>query len=628
MSTVHSIEHKGIQPNAQEDNKRALLTAASGPLPKNLPALIQNRIYRFGEDVFISQKSTHQWVNITWNEFGLKIEEIARGLLYLEIGRADKVCIFSNNCPEWVIMDAAVLSLGAISVPIYPTNTAAQAKYILHHSDARAIAVEGKEQLDKVLSYSNELPKLKHIIVFHPLDSPMPVSSTNILPLDELCRTGEKTPYSKFYDCLRLIRPQDLATIVYTSGTTGDPKGVMLTHENILENCKASASVLPVDRQDQTLSFLPLSHTFERTCGFYTMLFLGARVAFAESIAKVVQNLKEVSPTILICVPRILEKIHNRVYEQIFQKPKIIQRLFFRAIRTAREKPQKGLFHSLERKIYNVLFFKKIRARLGGRIRFLFSGGAALSSKVAEFFQTAGLTVLQGYGLTETSPVISVNRYEKNKIGTVGLPLPGIEVKLATDGEILVKGPSVMEGYFKDEKATAQAFDNEGFFHTGDIGNIDQDGYISITDRKKEIIITSGGKKITPQGLENQLIETPLIEQACIVGEGRKYLSVLLVPNFDVLKKKVEPLGIKNKNPEELIKYPEALRLYNDIINNLNAELASFQTIKKFILLAKEFSMENDEITPTLKLRRKTIAQHYASVIETMYQESRQDGLS
>ncbi|MCB0308500.1 MAG: long-chain fatty acid--CoA ligase, partial [Bdellovibrionales bacterium] len=428
-----------------------------------------------------------------------------------------------------------------------------------------------------------------------------------------------QTETSKFYDRIERILPKDLSTIIYTSGTTGNPKGVMLSHRNILSNCEGASHVLPLGPKDLTLSFLPLSHAFERTVGFYGMLFMGSRIAYAENLTTISQNIQETHPTILFCVPRILEKIHTSIWDEIRRKPRVIHHLFSHALDLSSKKKSLTFFQQLVFKSLSKLFFTKIHQKMGGSLGYIISGGAKLNPKIATFFEQVGIPVLQGYGLTETSPIVTVNPPSDNRIGSVGTPIEGVNVKISNDGEILVKGDLIMLGYYKDQDATKEVIDENHYFHTGDIGTIDENGYLYITDRKKEIIVTSGGKKVAPQTIENALIENPLIDQACIVGEGEKYLGALLVPNFQRLKNHIRNMDLTHASNEELVKSDLVNQLYQGIVDELNQKLASYETIKKFQLLSQEFSIENDELTPTLKLRRKTILTRHGKIVESFY---------
>ncbi len=586
---------------------------------KNLATLFQNRVYQFGNKPVLGSKVKGRWSWISWKEFGKAVEDVGRGLIALGVEAGDHVCIFSENRPEWVITDLAIQSIRAVSVPIHATSALSQVHFVIQHSQAKGLAVSSLDQFRKIQSFK---PELSHLNVVFSFEETIETKDMeNIFTLTGIRTKGQSIPSSMFYERLEQIQTDDLSTLFYTSGTTGEPKGVMLTHKNILSNCETSCEVLlPGSSKDTFLSFLPLSHALERTGGLLCPIYFGAKIAFAESIAKVPENLLEVRPTLMICVPRILEKIYNRVYEEVQKKPNWIKLPLLHVLSSQGESLS-YLKHPWRTFLAKNLY-KKIHKLLGGRIRYLVSGSAPLNPKIGLFLRNAGIEVLEGYGLTETSPVISANRPQKNKIGTVGSVLPGAEVRIAPDGEILVRGPMVMKGYYKDPMATQEIIDQEGFLHTGDIGALDSDGFLRLTDRKKEFLATSGGKKISPQLLENELKSHPLIEQACVVGDGRKYLTALLVPNFSFLTKKAQEVGISDKDRVKFINNPEVRKWFREIINTLNSKLATYETIKDFALLPQEFTIENEEITPTLKLRRKIIIARHIEMIEKMYNET------
>ncbi|RMG38607.1 MAG: long-chain fatty acid--CoA ligase, partial [Methanobacteriota archaeon] len=427
---------------------------------------------------------------------------------------------------------------------------------------------------------------------------------------------------------IKSLSRDDLATIIYTSGTTGEPKGVMLTHGNFLSNIEGSIRALPVNNTDTFLSFLPLSHVFERMVGHFLANYVSATIAYAESIETVPQNLIEVRPTLMASVPRLFEKIYARIVESVEEGSGLKKKLFYWAIGVGREvttykQKRQPLPGGLKLKfgIANKLVFSKLKERVGGRIRFFVSGGAPLSKEIGEFFTAAGLLILEGYGLTETSPVISVNRLEKFKFGSVGIPLDNVEVKIAEDGEILTRGPHVMKGYYKKEAETKEAIDSDGWFHTGDIGIIDEEGFLIITDRKKNIIVTAGGKNVAPQKIENLLVTTRYIEQAMVIGDKRKFCSALIVPSFETLEKFAAEQGISFNSHKELCEHPKVKELIQQEIENVNKELASYETVKKFILLDQPFSIESGELTPSLKVKRKIVEQNYKEQIDALYAE-------
>lgn len=570
-----------------------------------LSNLFLNRAYRFSDKPFLHYKVDSEWKHWTWKEFALRVEMIARGLMAIGVKKGMHICLMAENCPEWAMFDLAILSIGAVTVPIYATTEIDQAGHIVKHSDAHTMIVSTKTLLEQIRNQPTT-SGIKNWISFE--------KAENALSIDAIVEKANKVDVSEYYQHIAAIQPSDIATIVYTSGTTGDPKGVMLTHENILSNTIYSAKLIQIHHKDISLSFLPLSHMFERMAGFFCFIYFGAEIFFAENLQKIPENLLEVRPTVFITVPRMLEKFYNKVHENMESRSAIVRKMFNHAFKTN---------NPLFLKLYSKLFFQKIRARMGGRIRFVVSGGAALTPSIARFFDKAGIPILQGYGLTETSPVISFNPLEDNRIGTVGHVLENLEVKLTDDSEILVKGPSIMMGYYKNEKATKEAFTEDGFFKTGDIGELDHN-ILKITDRKKELIVTSGGKKVAPQPIENELLHHPIIDQVCLVGEGMKTIGALIVPNQSYLMKTASQLHILDDYPK-LLERKEIHQQFQSVIDQVNQRLSSYQQIKNFKLLVHPFSQENHELTPTMKLRRKNIFQHYDKDIQSLFENSSAD---
>jgi long-chain acyl-CoA synthetase len=423
------------------------------------------------------------------------------------------------------------------------------------------------------------------------------------------------------------VKPEDLATLIYTSGTTGDPKGVMLLHSNLVSNVLGSlAAFSGIGVADTALSFLPLCHVFERMGGHYLLLHVGATIAYAEGVDKVPQNMLEVRPTLMLSVPRLYEKMYAKINEKVAGDPKARQKVFHWALATGREvfrhrceKTTPGLLLRVKHKLADTLVFAKIRERTGGRLQLFVSGGAPLAREIAEFFGSAGLLILEGYGLTETSPVISVNTPTALRPGSVGKPIPGVEVKIAADGEILTRGPHVMQGYYKQPDATAEAIDKDGFFHTGDIGVLDNQGFLIITDRKKDILVTSGGKNIAPQPIENKIKTNKFFAEIVMIGNKRSYAAALVVPNFDNLEKWAKAKGLPYATRDELAAKPEVAAHYKELVAELTSDLAQFEKIKKVAVLPREFSLEAGELTPTLKVKRRVVEQKYKAMIDALY---------
>ena len=564
------------------------------------------------------------WRAISSDEFRRAVEELALGLRALGIEKGDKVAILSENRPEWAFADLASLLAGAVDAPIYSTLTPQQVLYILNDSEAKAIFVSNATQAAKVGEVRPEARHLQHVIRM----DPGPVEGTQ--SLDEVRTLGrpvlEKDPQAVRQNAA-LVKPGELATLIYTSGTTGEPKGVMLTHSNLVSNVLGSlAAFSGIGPGDTALSFLPLCHVFERMGGHYLMLHVGATIAYAEGVDKVPQNMLEVQPTLMLSVPRLYEKMYAKINEKVAGDPPLRQKIFRWALATGREvfrhrceKTTPGLLLSAKHKLADSLVFAKIRDRTGGRLRLFVSGGAPLAREIGEFFGSAGLLVLEGYGLTETSPVISVNTPQALRPGSVGQPIPGVEVKIAADGEILTRGPHVMLGYYKKPDATAEAIDKEGFFHTGDIGVLDAQGFLIITDRKKDILVTSGGKNIAPQPIENKIKTNKFFAEIVMIGNRRNYAAALVVPNFDNLEKWAQEKRLVYATREELAAKAEVAAHYKDLVVDLTSDLAQFERIKKVAVLPREFSLEAGELTPTLKVKRRVVEQKYKDLIDDLY---------
>jgi long-chain acyl-CoA synthetase len=580
---------------------------------------------RHRKDALLRFKRDGAWVDISTRDFAETVRFLALGLAALGVGRGDRVAILSENRPEWTAFDQAILNLGAVTVPIYSTLLADQVRFILDDSQARALIVSTPAQLEKVASILDSLPHLERLIV---IDAPGALPARGISWTDML-RGGEAADRSRprrFEELRAQIAPDDLASIIYTSGTTGEPKGVMLSHSNFASNVAATLSVIPFTADDLALSFLPLSHVLERMVQF-TYLTAGATIAYAESIEAVPRNIQEVRPTVLTSVPRLFEKMHARIMEAVRAGSLIRRWIFAGAFAIGRR--QAGamlagipiswpirLLHPLADR----LVFAKLRARLGGRIRFFVSGGAPLPPEISEFLHAVGLRVLEGYGLTETSPVIAVNTLERTRIGTVGPVVPGVEVRIAGDGEILVRGPNVMRGYFRNEEATREAI-RDGWFHTGDIGHLNSDGYLRITDRKKEILKTSGGKMIAPQPIENLLKTDRFISQAVLIGDRRKFISALIVPDLEWMESYARHKQIPYGGVTDLMQNPKVVDLYHRRIESKMEGRPQYERVKKFRFLPGELTQEADELTPTLKVKRRVIEERYAGLIESMYLE-------
>jgi long-chain acyl-CoA synthetase len=568
-------------------------------------------------------KKGDRWLSISVPEFRDTVRWFATGLRHLGVKAGDRVAILSENRPQWTMADFASLCLGAVSVPIYPTLLAWQIEYILNDAGVVAIVCSDREQLQKIAEIRGHIPTLQHVIL---IDG---APQTGVLLFQEVVDNGkrlEPTQGTQWFDESRKSRkPDDLATLVYTSGTTGNPKGAMLTHGNITSNVVTVRDIVPFQPGDTALSILPLSHILERMVDFL-FLYKGGTIAYAENVTKVADNLGEVHPEYFGAVPRLFEKMRARIMDNVAAAPKVRQKIFHWALGIGQQrlpymverKPIPGLL-GLKSKIADKLVFKKIHERLGGKVKYVVSGGAPLSAELAAFFIGAGVEILEGYGLTETSPVIAVNRPDKRRLGTVGPVIPGIEVKIAEDGEILTRGPHVMLGYWNNPEATAQAIDADKWFHTGDIGEIDSDGFLKITDRKKDIIINAYGKNIAPQPLEALLKSSPYVGTPVLIGDRRKYLAALIVPNFEKLERDAQALGVHFNSREELVGNARVIGIIQQEIDRFNQNLDRQEKIRRFALLSRDFTVDDDEITPSLKVKRKNIDKKYKHVIDELF---------
>ncbi|HPN12967.1 MAG TPA: long-chain fatty acid--CoA ligase, partial [Spirochaetota bacterium] len=509
-----------------------------------MPAIFQNQAEKLGSKACVAYKKDGKFVDISWTDMNRFIHECAYYLLSIGIKKNDKVALFSPNRWEWWVASQASLSIGAVSVPIYATNSPEEAQYIIENSDSRVCFVGTEDHLDRVLKVRSKLRKMKQIIVFDDFNKKL----KDVLTLNEACKIGQGYKKKNEFDKrLSSIKPGDVSTLIYTSGTTGNPKGVMLMHSNFQSNSTIVLNEVKdwITPDDVFLSFLPLSHSLEMTAGYYIPITVGAKVAFAEDISKLMQNFQEVRPTIIISVPRIYEKVHAGILAKVADGSPIKKKIFNWAMGAAAQnlpyqcsnKPRPGLL-DFKFNLANKLVFSKLKATIGlDKLRFAISGGGPLSVSDAEFFIGMGITILEGFGLTETTPVTHFNRPGRIKPGTVGHAIPQTKVKIADDGELLIKGPQVMKGYYKNPKATKEVFTKDGFFRTGDIAAIDDEGFLKITGRIKDIIVTAGGKNISPQNIENSLKTSQYIEQVAVIGDRRKYLSALVIPAFEAVEK-------------------------------------------------------------------------------------------
>jgi long-chain acyl-CoA synthetase len=610
------------------------MQASGGPrnsTPGTLNKLFFDAMEKFRKPDTLLYKRDGAYRPISSVELEERVRHVALGLLELGVKRADRIAILSETRPEWAIVDFACLTAGLTDVPVYPTLPAEQIPFIVNDSGAVAIFTSTPEQAAKIAQVRGQLKTIKHVIGFGSATQP-----GEDLTLDELRSRGKAldTPdraaaYKR--DALT-VKPDDLATLIYTSGTTGEPKGVMLSHDNIYSNVMASASAIPFAGQDLSLSFLPLSHIFARMADHYLMLHTGTSIAYAESMDTIAINLAEARPTIVLSVPRVFEKLFARVLDNALSGGAVKKNIFFWARgvgeRWAKEKlsgrePKRLL--AAQYAIAQKLVFSKLKARVGGRMRYFVSGGAPLAPEINNFFYAAGLTILEGYGLTETSPVIAVNTPANFRIGTVGKPVPGVDVRIASDGEILTKGPHVMKGYYNKPDATKEMIDGDGWLHTGDIGVV-EDGFLRITDRKKDIIVTAGGKNIAPQPIENKVKTNKYVSQAVMIGDKRKFPVILVVPNWDNLEKWAKLRNIMWTDRRQLLAMPTIRAKMEKEVFEEVAGFASFEKPKKIGLLEHDFSIERGELTPKMSVKRRVVDKSYKSTIDALYAEGGGEG--
>lgn len=591
----------------------------------SMAAVFQNQAQKYGDEAVIAYKKNGVYTDLSWNQMNDLVHKIGWYLLSVGVKKGDRVAIFAENRYEWWACDLATLSINAIDVPIYATDSADEAKYILNNSESKVCFAGTKSHLSKVLEVKKSLKKLKYIIILDELKQKKP----GVISLKDALKKGEA--YRKkdaFEKALKNVKPSDVATIIYTSGTTGNPKGVMLTHSNFISNVsQCMDGIKGYLGRNIFLSFLPLSHSLERTCGFYVPISVGAKVAFAESFQTIQTDLQTIRPEVIVSVPRLYEKIHSGILAKVADAPSVKKFLFNWAMGLAkknlpyicRQKPRTGFFAS-QYNLADKLIFSKLKHALGmERLKLSISGGAPLSSSDAEFFLGMGMVILEGFGLTETTPVTNFNRPSLIKPGTVGLPVKDTTIKIDNNGELLIKGPQVMKGYYKDPRATKEVFTRSGFFKTGDIAVVDDDNYLIITGRIKDIIVTAGGKNISPQNIENSLKTSEFIEQAGVIGDRRKYLTALIIPSFEELSKWARKMNIQFSSNKDLIKNEQVISLIDEEIKKYTRQFARVEQIRNFKLLDAEWTQATGELTPTLKVKRNIISKKYAKEIEGMY---------
>lgn len=595
--------------------------------PQTIVELLKHAVSSRPKDEVIRFKQANEWTGMTGERVLERVRNIALGLYGRGIRKGDRVAILAESGPQWSLSDYAILSNGAVNVPIYPTQAPHQVEYILKDSEPKMLFISNSRQIKRIDDVLKKFPSLPLI----PFQSG--IEGEQIISFETLEEEGEQIAASQpeLFDMISSdVHPSDLASIIYTSGTTGEPKGVLLTHSNIVFNSLSAGSFLNIEPDNLMLSFLPMSHIFERMV-LYLCLHYGVQINFSGGIETVANDMREVNPTLMSAVPRLLEKVYSRVQKSASDGGTLKKKIFQWASGVASQlaeaytenKPVSPLL-DLQREIADHLIFAKVREAVGGRMRRIVSGSAALAPEIARFFVGAGIPVLQGYGLTETSPVISVNTLDRHRIGSVGHPINGVEVLIAEDGEILTRGPHVFQGYFHRLEETESVFTNEQdlssrWFKTGDIGHIDADGFLFITDRKKDLLKTSAGKYVAPQMVEGLINQSEFVEQSIVIGDKRKYVSALVVPDFERLRAWAKEQGIETSDKEAIISDRRVMDMMKAEVNRLTRGLADYEKVKRIVLLSREFTIDGGELTPTLKVRRKIVEGKYQEQIESMY---------
>jgi long-chain acyl-CoA synthetase len=588
---------------------------------------------RFRHRVVLRHCRSDGVFDISGGELFEQIRDVSLGLSAFGLHAGDRVAVIADSCPAWCVTDLAILAAGGITVPVYPTLMTGQVQHILNACGATIAVVANRTQVEKIAAVRAQLPALATVVVIDADGRPWPERVTILADVAAGGRrylASDMAAAHLFEERAAAIARDALATIIYTSGTTAEPKGVMLTHGNLLSNVEAAVEVFGVTSEDVALSFLPLSHAFERMV-LYMYLHAGATVVFAESPDTLARDMVAVRPTLMTAVPRVFEKLHARIQETVAQTSPIRQSIFHWAVgvglrRSAKVRSgrQVRMLLALQNRIAEKLVFRKMRERTGGRLRILVSGSAPLPPTIAEFFDAIGLTIFEGYGLTEASPVLTVNPLDHPKFGTVGRALPGVELRIADDSEILARGPNVMRGYYHNPDATRAALEPNGWLRTGDIGTLDAGGYLTITDRKEDVILTSVGKRVAPQSIENDLRRHPIVGEAVLVGNRRKFVGALIVPDFHALQRRLPALNRPEWTRDALVARPDVIALFQESVDAVNAGRAPFERIQRFALIPSEFTIESGEITPTMKVKRRVVEERWQAVIERLYEESEQ----
>lgn len=578
------------------------------------------------KDLFLFKKDG-KYTGISHRDFEEIVTNFSLGLLELGIRNNDRVGIVSENRLEWIATYLGVLSIGAVAVPVFPSSTSKQEEYIFSDCEVTAVVVSNNYQLHKVMEFKENLPSLRHVFV---MNNDFSCEDFAVKPISEILERGKilrakEKVFHQLNEKTERIEPNDLSTLIYTSGTTGNPKGVMLTHNNIVSNIVAAIEATGIAETDIFLSYLPWCHAYELTTGLLAGLTAGSTIAIADSVETVGINLMEVRPTFLTTVPKLLEMIMKRMKNAMNREKEAKKKMFYWAVETgknyvtAKLNNKIGLATKAKHSIADKFVYSKIREKTGGRLTTLVSGGAPLAPEIAEFFIAAGYIVLEGYGLTEASPVVAVTRPDNMELGTIGQALGNIEIKLSEEGELLVRGPNVMKGYWGDPQATASAIDGDGWLYTGDIAVITPKGNIKITDRKKNIFVNTGGKNIAPQPIENVLSQSPFIEQVILLGDNREFVTALITPDINQIKILAESLQIQYTNSEELISNPAIVKAIKNDIDRLQVDFAKYERVRKFRLLSAPFTIESGELTPKMSIKRHIVERNYSFLIDEMY---------
>ena len=590
-----------------------------------IPEMFLNTTNNFADKYLYYYKKADQWIGLKGKDIKNVVHEISAALKSLKIENQDKVAIMSNNSPRWAMSDYGILCSGNVTVTIYPTLVQSQVDYIINDSGSKLIFVENKIQMDKAIKSQENCHDLAYIIV---MNDTYEGDNDRVLNFLDFLELGNKYISDNEYNLENIttaIKPNDLLTLIYTSGTTGTPKGVMLSHENLCSNIIATTTLVEFTDNDTLLSFLPLSHVFERMGGHFSSFSRGCSTYYAEGIDKVADNMGEVKPTLMLSVPRLYEKMHTGVIDKVKAGSSLKQKIFYWSLDIGRKVSEHNLSNKeipgllkFQHKIASKLAFSKIHERVGGRLRFFISGGAPLAQEIGEFFSSAGIQIMEGYGLTETSPVLTTNLPDQFRFGTVGKPITGVEIKIADDGEILAKGPNIMQGYYNDPESTDKVLSKDGWFSTGDIGEF-EDGFLKITDRKKNILVTSGGKNVAPAPLENSLATSPYIDQVLVLGHSKNFISALIVPNFEIVTKYLSSINKSVSGNEAIIEHNDVIELISNEVENAMVDFSNYEKVKVFKLLSEPFSIDKGEMTPKMSIVRKVVMRNHHDLIESIY---------